>query len=238
LIRKAFSLLALLLFAGVTQAASAQTTPPPTTLQRQLRKFEFSFQGAGIYNSNVTGNVISGFGATDQGLSLTEHPSNTFGMVMSIDFPATPYFGVQFNYGYSRYDENFEGPAVANFDATQNIGATPTTDYPVQTDVEEYTLGYLVEIPYTIDGLQPIFSAGFGPMAFKPTPLGGEEQQEKARMTYYYSMSFQKDFSHKFGVDFGFRQLFFLAPDFGQNYFLILKHTTTYEPTAGFYFRY
>jgi hypothetical protein len=57
-------------------------------------------------------------------------------------------------------------------------------------------------------------------------------------MTYYYSLGFTKDLSPHFGLRAGFRELFFLDPDFGQNYLTILKHATTLEPTAGFYIRY
>jgi hypothetical protein len=38
-----------------------------------------------------------------------------------------------------------------------------------------------------------------------------------------------------FGLRASFRQAFFLAPDFQTNYFRILKHTYTTEPTIGFY---
>ncbi len=232
MIRKAFPLLAILLFASVAKGASAQTTPPPTPLERQLDKLDLSVQGAGIFTHTVSGTIISGLSAPNQGENMTEIASSTLGALVTVRFPAKPYFGLEFNYSYSRFTENFEGPAVTSF---LPVG---TTDYPVQADVSEYTLGYLVEIPYTIDGLQPIFSAGLGTTAFKPTPLGGEEEQEKARMTYYYSAGVQKSLSPHFGLRLGFRQLFYLAPDFGQNYLVMLQHTTTYEPTAGFYIRY
>ena len=41
-----------------------------------------------------------------------------------------------------------------------------------------------------------------------------------------------------FGVRLGFRQAFFLAPDFGQNYLKIKKLTSTFEPTIGFYYHF
>jgi hypothetical protein len=113
-----------------------------------------------------------------------------------------------------------------------------TTDFQVQTKVTEYTFGYLITPPYTIFGFQPFASVGGGPMSFVPTPRGGQEEPEKARMTYYYSLGLQKDLSPHFGVRGGFRELFFKDPDFGQNYLTILKQSTTYEPMLGFYIRY
>jgi hypothetical protein len=231
LIRKAFPILAAFLFASLVAGAHAQTeAPPPTALQKQLDKLDLSIAGVGIFNNTVSGTVVPV--APNQGLAMTQFGSNTLGALVSIHYPAKPYFGLEFNYSYARYTENYTGPAIASF-LPNGI-----TNFQVQTKVSEYTFGYLITPPYTIFGLQPFVSAGAGPMAFKPTPGGGQELPEKARMTYYYSLGFQKDVSPHFGLRAGFRELFFLDPDFGQNYLTILKHATTLEPTAGFYIRY
>jgi hypothetical protein len=231
LIRKASPILAAFLFSSLIAGAHAQTeAPPPTALQKQLDKLDLSIAGVGIYNNTVSGTVIPV--APNQGLAMTQHASNTLGALVSIHYPAKPYFGLEFNYSYARYTENYTGPAIVDF-LPNGI-----TDFQVQTKVNEYTFGYLITPPYTIFGLQPFASAGAGPMAFKPTPGGGQEEPEKARMTYYYSLGFAKDVSPHFGLRVGFRELFFLAPDFGQNYLTILQHATTLEPMAGFYIRY
>ena len=231
MIRKAFPILAAFLFASLVAGAHAQTeAPPPTALQKQLDKVDLSIAGVGIFNNTVSGTVIPV--APNQGLAMSQFGSNTLGALVSIHYPAKPYFGLEFNYSYARYTENFEGPAVTSF---LPVGLST---FQVQTKVNEYTFGYLITPPYTIFGLQPFASVGAGPMAFKPTPGGGQELPEKARMTYYYSLGFGKDLSPHFGLRAGFRELFFLDPDFGQNYLTILKHATTYEPMAGFYIRY
>ncbi len=233
MIRKALSLLAVFVFASTAAGVQAQTTQaPPNALARQIDKIQVSIGGTGVYNDTVSGTIVGDRGADNQGQSLTEFGSNTAGVLLTVDFPAKWYFGLEINYGYARYTENFEGPAISNF-LPNGI-----TDFQVQTDAKEYTFGYLITSPYTIYGLQPFFSAGFGPQAFKPTPLGGQEEPEKARMTYFYSLGVQKDVSPHFGLKAGYRQLFFLDPDFGQNYLIMLQHATTYEPTAGFYFRF
>jgi hypothetical protein len=253
LIRKAFphravSLFASIVFASVVFAsgvagAHAQTEAPPTPFQKQLEKLDLSIAGVGVYNSTVTGPVLSKAASnycfdaattpTNCGSNdITQFGSNTLGALVSIHYPVKPYFGLEFNYSFARYTENYQGPAVTSF-LPNGI-----TNFQIQTKVNEYTFGYLITPPYTIYGLRPFVSAGFGPMAFKPTPGGGQEEQEKARMTYYYSLGFTKDVSPHFGLRAGFRQLFFLDPDFGQNYLTILKHATTYEPMAGFYIRY
>ncbi len=237
MIRKAFPSFAAFLFASIVFASTvagayAQTEAPPTRLEKQLDKLDLSIAGVGLFNGTVSGTVVSGLGASNAGESLTQTGSNTLGALVSIHYPVRPYFGLEFNYSYGRYTENFRGPAISTF-LPNGI-----TDFQIQTKVNEYTFGYLITPPYTIYGLQPFISAGIGPQGFRPTPGGGQEEPEKARMTYYYSLGFQKDVSPHFGLRAGFRELFFLAPDFGQNYLTILKHTTTYEPMAGFYLRY
>jgi hypothetical protein len=230
LIRKALPLLTVALFVSTIAGAYAQTEAPPTAFEKQMEKVDLSVQGVGIYNNTVSGNVIPL--STNQGLEITQHGSNTVGALVSIHYPAMPYFGLEFNYGYARYTEHYQGPGVTVF---LPVG---TTDFQVQSKVTEYTFGYLVTPPHPIFGMQPFASAGFGPQVYKPTPLGGQEQQEKARATYYYSLGLEKDYGKHLGLRAGFRELFFLDPDFGQNYLEILKHATTYEPFAGFYLRY
>lgn len=248
MICKAFPSLAAFVFASIvfastTAAAHAQITAPPTAFEKQLDKVDLSIAGVGIYNSTVTGPVLPQNATNycfDAGTTpincgsndITQHGSNTLGALVSIHYPAKPYFGLEFNYGYARYTENFEGPGVTSF------APLGTSDFQVQTKVTEYTFGYLITPPYTIFGFRPFASAGAGPTSFLPTPGGGQEEPEKARITYYYSVGLSKDLSPHFGVRGGFRELFFKDPDFGQNYLTILKESTTLEPTVGFYLRY
>lgn len=232
MIRKAFSLLAAVLLASTFGSAFAQTAAPPTPLGRQLHKMDLSVSGAELITSRVTGTVVTNLLATNQGESITQFASTTTGVLATIHYPIKPYFGLEINYGSGRYTENYEGPGVANFLPSN------TTNFQVQTKVNEYTLGYLVTPPHPIFGLQPFASVGAGTQAFKPTAFGGQEEPEKARMTYYYSLGVHKELNPHFGFQLGFRQLFYLAPDFGQNYLTILKHTTTSEPTIGFYLKY
>jgi hypothetical protein len=230
LIRKAFPLLAAFSLLCIAGVASAQVDTPPSAFEKQLHKLDLSINGVGVYNRSVSGNVLPGTaGGAADGAALTQFGSNTAGVLVALQYVSKPYFGLELNYGYARYTENYQGAAIVN--------ATGTTPFQVQSKVNEYTFGYLVTPPHPVFGFQPFASAGFGTTAFTPTPSGGQELPEKARATYYYSVGLQKDYGH-LGVRAGFRETFYLAPDFGQNYLTILKHTTTYEPMIGFYFRY
>ncbi len=100
------------------------------------------------------------------------------------------------------------------------------------------SFGYLITPPHPIFGFQPFASAGAGTTDFKPTAGGGEGAPHQFRATYYYNVGLQKDVLSNFGVRASFRENFFLAPDFGQNYLTIKRRTTTLQPTIGFYLRF
>lgn len=232
MIRKTLPFLAAALLACTFGSAHAQSDAPPTPLEKQLHKLDLSLAALGIYNNTVTGNVVTYLGATNQGQSMTEFGSNTAGLLVSIQYPAKPYVGLEFNFTQARYVDTFAGPGVAK------IQPVPSTDFLVQSKVNEYSIGYLIMPPHPFFGLQPFASAGAGTQAFKPTAFGGQEEPEQARMVYFFSLGVQKEYSEHFGFRAGYRQVFFLDPDFGQNYLTILKHATTYEPMIGFYLRY
>ena len=143
------------------------------------------------------------------------------GALVNIRYVAKPYVGFEFNFTYARYTENYS-----------------YAPFGVQTNADEYTLGYIVTPKHTIFGLQPFASAGLGSTKFKPTAGGGQNLNAQARATYYYSLGVQEDIYPHFGVRASFRQAFFLAPDYGQNYLTIKQHTYSSEPTLGFYLRF
>ena len=155
MIRKAFPLLAALSLTCIVGSASAQVDTPPTKLEKQLHKLDLSVSGVGIYNTTVNGTVTTNLGASNSGASLTQFGSNTAGALVSLHYVAKPYFGLEINYGYARYTENFAGPALNNF---------VINPFLVQTKVNEYTFGYLVT-PRT---LYSAFSLSFQQASARP----------------------------------------------------------------------
>lgn len=209
-------LLAAALFAG---SAQAQTTPV-SPFDKQLARIDIGVQGVGEFNKTVSGPIIPP--ADDTGQVVTDVPSNTFGALVTVRYIARPWFGLEGNYGYARYTENFSH-----------------APYGTQTKATEETLGYVATPPHQFLGLQPYIGAGVGTTKFTPTPHGGEGLPFQYRATYYWNAGVQQEYlDHHFGLRLGVRQLIFLAPDFGQNYLTFLKHTTTFEPGFGFYFRF
>ena len=206
-------------------ALLATAAPAQTKLQQELSKIDLGLQGVGEFSSAATGPVT--IPANNQGSApVTLAPSNTFGGLVTIRFSASPYVGAEFNGGYARYTEDLSGSLPSNFTA-------------IQTQADEFTLGYLVIPPYTIFGVKPYASAGVGGMRFAPTRGGGEGAPSQGRLAEYYSLGVQKDIvPGTFGIRAGFRQVFYIAPDFFQNYLTINKRASTSEPLIGFYLRF
>ncbi len=218
MIRKArFAVAAVLAFSLATATRShAQVT----RTDKILAKVDLGISGEGIFNRSVSGPVTATF-SSNTGQTISDAPSNTLGALVTLRYIQSPYKGIEFNYGYARYTENYS-----------NIGG-------VQTQANEFTLGYIATPDHTFFGFKPFVSGGLGATEFKPTPRGGQGLLKQAATTYYYSAGLQQQFlSEHFGLRASFRQTFFLEPDFYQNYLTINKHTSSIEPTIGFYLRF
>ena len=223
---------ALYLFAGVllmgSLSAAAQASPTVTPFDKQLARIDIGVQGDGIFNSSVSGPITAT--GPNVGQTVQAQGSNTLGALVTVRYIAKPLLGFEGNYSYARYTEAYSGSGTSAF---------VSSPYNVQTNVDEESLGYVVTPGHQIFGMQPFASAGAGTMKFMPTSHGGQGERQQYRMVYYYSVGLQQEFaSGKFGLRASFRQTFFLAPDFGDNYLTILKHTSTFEPGLGFYFRF
>jgi opacity protein-like surface antigen len=203
-------LCAITLFAA--GSAHAQVTEPVTALSRQLSHVDLGVSGMGEFTNSVTGvNYL--------GTKLTQQPSNTLGALVTIRYTKSPYLGAEFNYSYARYTQNFSSYITGG----------------AQTNASEYTLGYVAHTPRIL-GIQTFAAAGLGSIAFRATPGGGQGLPTQARAAYYYNAGFEDSiFSPHFGIRAGFRQVFFLAPDFGQNYLTIKQRQISTEPNVGFY---
>jgi hypothetical protein len=212
------SLLLLSLFLPLQ--AMAQSSAPPTALEKQLDRVDLGVSAAALFS-----NTVSGTEQRDQ-LPLTLHPSSTVGELATLRYTAKPYVGLEFNFSNARLTENFTNPE--NFLAGG-----------VQTRVREMDFGYIVHPRFKPFGIQPFAGAGAGTLQFKPTTFGGQGLPEQYRAVYYYTAGLEDNFpgSH-FGMRVAFRQLIYLGPDFLQNYLIMLKHVRTTDPTVGFFVRF
>ena len=205
-------------------AASAQVS----ATRRQLERVDIAVTGVGEFTKSVQG-------VNYQGASLSQAASNTLGALVTIRYTKSPLLGAEFNYGYARYTENFANSTPPGCTPSTSVTGCQYIRGGAQTKAAEYTLGYVAHGPQLL-GVQTFGSAGLGSIAFTPTPFGGQGLPERARAAYYYALGAETPvFSNHFGIRAQFRQVFFLAPDFGQNYLTIKKHTFTSEPGVGFY---
>jgi hypothetical protein len=217
----------LLIFAFcVTRNAPGQATQ--TAARKQFERIDFAISGAGEITNTVSG--IEKRDATTTRSTLTINPSSTVGELVTLRYTAKPYFGLEFNFGNARFTQNY----------TFNPKPTPTIlTGGAQAGARELTFGYVAHPRYRPFGVQPFLGVGGGTTRFKPTPFGGQGLPQQYRATYYYTVGVEDNFpgSH-FGVRVGFRQLFYLAPDFLQNYLTITQRVRTSEPTIGFFVRF
>jgi hypothetical protein len=205
------------LFAALTVSSAAQATSSNPTLDKHLSRIDFAVNGIGIFTKDVTGtNYLN--------TSFTQHTGSTLGALITVRYTKSPYVGGEFNYTYSRYTQSFRQPDGTDYAI---VGG-------VQNNVSEYSLGYVIHPPHQILGASPFIAVGAGSTAFRPTTGGGQSLNSQARATYYYAAGLEKELNPHFGIRAQFRQAFFKAPDFGQNFLTIQKQTWTIEPGFGF----
>lgn len=222
LFRRPFARLVVCLF--VLPVLAACSAPAQvTTLSRQLSRIDFSLNGFGNFRSDVSGTNYQDF-------QIRQGTSNGLGGLVTIRYTKSAFLGAEFNYSFVRYSERYTSSALppASFASPLNV----------QTRASEYTLGYVVHAP-TLLGLRPFGAVGLGTTGFYPTKFAGSGLPTQARATYYYALGVDAPIiTDRFGVRAQFRQLFLLAPDFGQNYLTIKQHTTSSQPAIGLYLRF
>ena len=198
------------LFALTVTMAAAQATTE-TTLRRQLDRVDLGLSGIGSFRSTVTGTNY-------QGASLTQGATNAVGGLVTLRYTKSPLLGAEFNYSFKRYSETY----------TQYIPSG------VQTNTSEFLVGYVAHAPQFF-GVRPFGSVGAGATEFSPTTYAGLGFPKRARATYYYAVGAEAPVITHVGIRVQFRELFFKAPDFGQNFLTINKQTTAIEPGVGIY---
>lgn len=208
-----------------TVGASAQK--PLTAFDRQLARIDLGVSGAGSFTTNTTGNSY-----LPQLIVLK--PSTTLGALVQLRYTKSPLLGLEINYGFVRYTDDF---------TVSNTTGTPPGNVPyvlgAQTKASEYSVGYVVHAPGTYFGVKPFAGVGVGGLYFTPTGGGGQGLPKQPRGVYFYEVGAEAPvLSPNFGVRLQFRQQFFGAPDYNQNYLATNKRSVTTQPTFGFFLRF
>jgi len=209
---------------SIALCASAAAQTATTALGKQLEKIDLGVSGIGEFTPSNSGtNYIN--------QSVAAVPSNTLGALIQLRYTKSPLIGLEFNYSYARYND------------TYNVGSgTLPSQQPyqlgVQAKVNEYSLGYVGHGP-ELFGLKTFAGAGVGAIEFKPTSGGGQGLPPEVRTGFYYTVGVDKAlFSDGFGVRAFFRQTFYGAVDFNENYLATGARSISSEPGVGFYLRF
>jgi opacity protein-like surface antigen len=157
-------------------------------------------------------------------------PSSAAGFLMTFRYTYSPFIGVEMNYKRARFTQNYTYTPFP-YNTTDVLG--------VQASVIETSWGYVAHTPSTYAGFKPFGGAGVGSIEFKPTPAGGQGLIRQFRLATYWNLGADYEIAHShFGARAEIRQLFYKAPDFGQSYLTSGAHTSTLEPSIGFYARF
>ena len=223
MLKQSVALLLSLLFPFALTAQDAQ--PAVTRTSRILSHFDLGIAGTAFFTKGTGGTVNQA--VLGPAYNLTQTASTAAGVLVTIRGQKSAYKGLEFNYGYNRVTESY---------SCCNNGQANSGQFQSQATATEYTLGYLVRPTRTFFGFQPYISGGAGTLEFKPTRNGGQGLQSQARAAYYYSVGGESYiYENLVGIRAGFRQIFYKAPDFGQNYLTINKSTFSSEPEIGLY---
>jgi hypothetical protein len=218
LVSVSFSLLCLF----TAHCAMAQVT----ALSRQLDRVDVAVSADTVITKGVAG-------SNTVGDAVAENASTTVGALVQVRYTKSSLIGFEGTYSYARFNETFVCPGCASGpDAT-----FPASPFAVQTNASEYTVGYVAHLPSLL-GFQTFAGAGGGSMAFRPTPLGGQNLPSRARLALYYDVGAEDQLSRYFGIRAQFRQVFYKAPDFGATYLALDQRTITSEPSVGFYIKF
>ncbi len=225
-------LLLFLAFAQAVRPAPAQDSQPTVTRTgRFLAHFDLGIAGTALFTKDVTGTVNqSALGAP---YSVTQSASTAAGALVTLRGQKSAWRGLEFNFGYGRTSQTY---SCCNNNPSTGALLGPLV---AQATANEFTLGYLARPERQIFGFKPYLSVGAGTVEFKPTRNGGQGLQPQARAVYYYNVGGETLLvGDLLGARFGVRQLFYRAPDFGQNYLTIRKQTFTVEPQIGLYLQF
>jgi hypothetical protein len=204
---------------SIALCASAAAQTATTALGKQMEKIDLGVSGIGEFTPSNSGNNLFN-------QSVASVPSNTLGALVELRYTKSPLIGLELNYSYARYNDTF------------SVGAQPPYQFASQSKVNEYSLGYVGHGP-EIAGFKTFAGAGLGAIEFKPTSGGGQGLPPEVRTGFYYTVGVDKPlFSDNFGVRAFFRQTFYGAVDFNQNYLATGARSISTEPGVGFYLRF
>jgi outer membrane immunogenic protein len=176
---------------------------------------EFSVSALGSFQRSSTGNGIN------------QSANATPGVLFSYRYFFNAHHGLEMDYGYRRYDQQFN---LAN--ASRN--------FVVPADTHEGSMSYVFRFA-SGHRLKPFVNAGIGALVFAPTQLAGNSivgTSTLATADFVYGGGADMALSPRLNLRVGYRGHFFEAPDLGLATLYTGSRTHMAEPFMGLSFRF
>lgn len=201
------------------------------TLVAGLLSLGLLVTGAYAQESNHNDITVSGFGVFERsssGNGVNQSADNTGGVLGTYRHFFTDHQGIEVDYGFSRFDQQFSAPSAA----------TPFS-FGVPANMNEFTASYVYRHAVG-HRLTPFVSAGTGALLFLPDTFtaGGATGTTFATPDFVYSGGADLAVSRRVSLRLGFRGHVFEAPDFGVATIRTNSVTHLAEPFAGLSFHF
>jgi hypothetical protein len=218
-------------FVGFFAVSGAHAQSDIPTPHRQLERMDLAFSAP--YESTRSSSGNSAIGPVSQSVTSAS------GVLVTFRYTRSTWVGGEMNYKRSRTTQNYIYSASQQNPTPPGGTTIVPTPFGVEANIIETSWGYVAHAPSSYFGFKPFGGAGAGSIEFKPTANGGEGLIRQFRAVYYWNLGADYTILHShFGARVQIRQLFYKAPDFGQNYLTSQAHTSTLEPAIGFYARF
>lgn len=190
-------------------ASAALLLTSPALAQKNLRGLDVSINAFGQFTGTKSGNGV------------TDKPSRSAGVLISVRKSYKPWLGYEVNWSYTRFSEAYS-----------------TFPFSVQDNLHEFTAAYLIQSPKLLL-FQPFATVGSGLLFFLPTTVGGQHQNLQIRPPLLYEVGVNLPLvTGHIGARLEYRGLLYKTPDFGSPFFKTGTRRQTSEPAAGIYIRF
>jgi opacity protein-like surface antigen len=160
------------------------------------------------YKNDATVSAIGSFEQSTSGKGINQSSTDSGGVLFTYRYFFTPHHGVELDYGYSRFSQQYTalGSTTVPFSGTLGIPA----------DTHEATASYVFRFSPR-HRFTPFLSAGTGALVFHPNSftVGGVNGSTFATPDFVYSAGADIALSHRVSFRLGYRGHVFQAPDFG-----------------------
>jgi opacity protein-like surface antigen len=187
--------------------------------------------GAYAQEGNRNDITVSAFGAFEQstnGNGVNQSATNSAGVLATYRYFFTDHQGVEIDYGFSRFDQQFSAPNAA---APFILGVPANTNEATASYVYRHAIGHRIV---------PFVSAGTGALLFVPDAfsLSGTNGTTFVTPDFVYSAGADLALSRRISLRLGYRGHVFEAPDFGVAGLRTNAVTHMAEPFGGISFHF